>query len=166
MIQIEGKIPYIKIFGQEWLKYVRDTLKRYLHLGLVAWLEAVDPKVPLYTGALRHSLDVGIAAPLGEHIDWHPPSSTAKFWMSPEDITAKIQHYAEHSWLEDISSTNVIATRVESAVDYYPTEEYTKGMSPRSPWRSFFEGKLVFRAVVKTIRIKPPTLKPVFVTVD
>jgi hypothetical protein len=134
-------VPVFKV--SDWLADLTDILQKRLKESARVFVAEAEQHVPVYSGALKHSLFAGWGEELNVPMTWGPPNPGAyRFHGGPEGVSEEIMSQWGQSsliWNNSQFNSEVI---IVSSVWYYPIEEYTGKVSPSAPWRSFAEGRM------------------------
>lgn len=154
-MKFTGKFIGAKLDLQKYKTQLETHLLQELHAAIKAWLQVVagsGGRVPLWSGMARASL-IEIARLVNGRVV-----------LSPLKGKSRISEGKALGTVRPEINNNKIIYHIETDVEHYNIQEYTKVSgrgSPSAPWNSRAAGLIAFRAAIQDLELLPPRFKPI-----
>lgn len=155
IMRFTGQFVGVKLDLQKYKTRLENYLLKRLHEAVKVWLQVVagsGGRVPLWSGMARASL-LEVAQLVNGRII-----------LSPLRTKSRIPEGKSLGTVRQIISDGEIIIRIETDVEHYNIQEYTKVVgrgSPTAPWYSREAGLIAFRASIQDLVLLQPFFKAV-----
>lgn len=150
-MKITGQFRGVRLDLRAWKRKIRKELEQKLNEAVLAWLEGVTGRVPVWSGMSQASL-LAVTQMVG-----------GTLVISPR-VTSRIPQGAALGTAEKTLTATDYTITIATSVPHYTFQESSKssrGGSPTAPWQSLLAGAARFRETARSIQLPGLVFKPV-----